>query len=104
MAWDTKGLLASPASGAVLADTGRLPPGHYTVALLVWTETGTDLVLQLRNEANSVNRLSQVIGVRATHLWLPIEYQIPVQTNERLRLVMRAALVGEIQASLFWSP
>mgnify|MGYP001562324525 FL=1 len=88
----------------VLADTGRLPGGHYTVALLVWTDAGTDIVLQLRNEANSVNRLSQVVGVRATHLWLPIEYQIAMQTNERLRLVMRAALVGEIQASLFWSP
>ena len=105
MAWVTEGILSNPGVGALLADSGRMFGGRYRIMVVAWADAGVDIVLQQRDPANAISALSQVLSLRGLELYLDLRaFPIPVPPGERLRLVTRSSLVGQVQASLFWEP
>jgi hypothetical protein len=101
--WFDGAILTNPGDGTVLATTGAIdPPGEY-----LWSVTGTCSVAwvydaQYRNAADAVTLHSQRRRIAAG----PEDWVFPnkisnVLLNERLRLVLVGAIVGEVQMSIF---
>lgn len=89
----TAGVQVAPAAGFVMADTGPLPEGAYTVTLVM---TGTQQLrygFQWRDAANAVNLWSQEFRIEnATQLTLQFLIRLNLLTaNERFRLIAVAA-------------
>jgi len=101
MAWDSAGLLSSPVSDTVLADTGALTAGALTVTLIIYAPGGGGVELQQRNPTNTTTVMAQKLniygGIPITGSIGPILFSL----NERLRIVADGDLTGDVQVSVF---
>jgi hypothetical protein len=106
----TQGEVASPVgAGALLADTGALPAGNYSIVIMVGSEGSAaavyDFRVQRRDAANAANVWSQqfmanVVGVDSYQF----QFTARLLVNERIRVITKnAATVGiSVQANI-WS-
>lgn len=97
-------ILTNPADATILADTGALSKDNYLFGFIIETSLAGEIVdIQHRNAANSAN--IDFIRIRISNAWT--EYpifpsKIPIALNERIRIVQSGAIVGEVQASIFY--
>lgn len=97
----TQGQLTNPAANALVADTGPQTANGANVQIVVTSTVAARFVIEWRNAANTANLWSQVIAVPANvtqQIELPVG--IPFNTNERLRIIMFAAISGFAQGSI----
>lgn len=102
----TAGVQVAPPVNTVLADTGPLPVGAYTLQILMYcTEDGNDLLFQWRDAPNAANLFQQEIRFGANSmLTFFFQTRLEIKTvNERFRVLNRVVGgVGErFQASIF---
>lgn len=102
MAWHTEGLLTDPALGAVLADTGRFTQGRIIYpCLILASSVGFQALLQRRNTSNDATVSDNLLPVTLSIVIVPSFGPIHIKPGERLRIVTRAAVVGDVQCSIF---
>jgi hypothetical protein len=101
----TNDQLLNPASGDVLADSDARPAGATLGSLVVASDVATSVRLEWRDAANATTLRSQVVFVAANTAQSvtipPGAGNLSLNAGERLRLVMAAAAVGNVQGSLF---
>ena len=79
--------VAAPAN-TVLADTGQLPPGAYSLQFVWFTRELQTILFQWRNAANAANLFEQLFGVTLEKNWLRWESRFLVENaNERFRIL-----------------
>ena len=86
----SNGIITAPAAGVVLADTGQLPVGAYSVQMLYFLELGSMIIeFQWRDAANAANliahRFTSVVGT-TTNVDFSTRLDV-VNPNERFRVV-----------------
>ncbi len=95
------GQLNAPAANTVMADTGQLPIGAYTVIMTVVGAVVDFWEFQWRNAANAANLVIHAFAVPQDTPFT-FEVRLDIQTpNERFRVVKPGAGVGLYQATLF---
>ena len=102
MEWVDGALFVNPPANQVLADTGPVRKGVHRVMLFIWASTGFEAIFERRDAANAMTVKAQVLGVVLTNLPFAPTVSIETEANERLRLITRAAVVGEVEASIFY--
>lgn len=101
--WYTNGLVSNPAAGTVLADTGAVSEDSEYHAYIVGSSTANARVrIEHRNPDNTANSQSPIVLHVGANT--PIELFVPVRLvkGERLRVVMDAALTGDVVFSVLW--
>ncbi len=96
----TQGVLTNPTVGTVLADTGQAPAkGEYIVYVVAWASAAAQMTLQHRNADNTADVAAVAFGVPAGGT---VSFSLPFSlgVNERVRVVMRAALTGSAAAAV----
>ena len=101
----TNGVVVDPNIGDLLADTGPLPAGAYSIQIFVSTTETNAIDFQWRNAGNSANLFSQRIQIEPTqgeNVQLLVRI-LTANDDERFRLVtVRAAAVAEeYQGTIF---
>ena len=96
-------ILNNPGGGTLLVDTGALAAGNYLVGFILSHTAATLVDVQHRDSTNTNNienpiRLVYGGGDTEYPMW---PSKITIALNQRLRVVMAQALVGDIQASVF---
>lgn len=87
----TNGVLVNPAAGAVLADTGPLLAGAYTLQVFVAGPINQDYDLEWRDVPNAANLVSQRWTILArTNIETTVRFQID-NDNERFRVIIVGA-------------
>jgi hypothetical protein len=102
----TAGVLTTPVSGTVLADTGALAAGNYLVLVemgITYAASGIDFQIQRRDAANAASIWSQMFGVLPSggcrESWLTY---VTLSENERVRCIVATALAsGAVQANVW---
>jgi hypothetical protein len=94
----TEGEKVDPASGTPLADTGQLAAGKYEIRALLGANTQTVLDLEHRNATNTGNVILHRVYVGPNSGMYVFTMELAL--NERVRVVMGAALTGHATASL----
>lgn len=93
----------NPGSGAVVADTGAIAKiGSYQAYIITGASAAAEFRAEKRDAANGAT-VTQTIFYRAAND--TAEYMIPFRVdnaNERLRVVMNAALTGRSTTSIHW--
>ena len=94
----TTGVQTAPAAGTVLADTGPLLIGPYSVLIVFDSEETNNFEFQWRNAANAVNLWTQTfrtptLGQGQGFAVIPIRFQIE-NDNERFRVLNQ--LIGGV--------
>lgn len=97
---DSVGETTNPGSGAIMADTAALPGGIYQVIAISSATATAEFSLQRRNAANSAT-------IGDVHIWyvpanntVALPFIVDVEKDERIRIVMNAALTGDAVASV----
>ena len=90
------GLLTAPGAGTVMADTGPLPIGAYSLEIWMQAQTFNTFDLQWRNALNTANLVIHRFPVIASeNEFVSIRFDVQ-NDNERFRLVLTiAGGVGE---------
>jgi hypothetical protein len=110
---NSAGLLAAPAAGTILADTGAEPAGNYATFIMYSIDgvgtAATTIIIARRNAANNADIWAQIIGLGSgadSTSVVPVQMRIALLLNERLVIRMGAAALagGSIQASIFIQP
>ena len=86
----TTGLQIAPAAGTVLADTGQLPVGAYSVQVVMTASDGAEFEFQWRNAGNTANLWTQLLRLHITSgvAWANVELRLLIaNANERFRLL-----------------
>lgn len=101
------GELVAQAAATVMADTGAMPAGNYTlfINLGVSGAGGMDINIVRRNAANTADIWSIYLGLpNVYNTQIPI--RVTLNLNERIRIVNQAAVPGGVrnQASIWISP
>lgn len=102
--WFTAGEQVAPGAGTVLADTGQLPVGSYTVKMMVYCQEPAEWHFQWRNAANSADLRSQIYRTASDFVVVVDNFRLSIETaNERFRVVnLIAGGAGlKYQASIF---
>lgn len=100
MPWTAGLTILNPVADQVLADTGALTAGLYRISVIVWSDTGLEVIFQQRDSANAITQKSQIIPVTMPLPPLPWP-SIPVKGSERFRVLARAAVTtGSVQISI----
>ena len=103
----TAGITTGPAAGTVLADTGPLPLGPYSVLIIFDSEETNNFEFQWRNAGNTANLVAQTfrtptLGQGQGFAVIPIRLNIE-NNDERFRVVN--LLIGgaglDYQATIF---
>jgi hypothetical protein len=104
MAWLSSGRIANPAIDQVILDTGPLPAGAYWFTAQGSGSVAAAMEVQLRDAANATTVKSQIIANPAFGTSPPFEvperFQFNVNVNERIRVIMVAAVTGSVSVSL----
>lgn len=88
----TAGVQTNPASGFILADTGPLLIGLYSIQVVLVALEVNEFVFEFRNAANAANLWTQLIGNDADRVTLIFTTRLEVQNdNERFRFLTNAA-------------
>jgi hypothetical protein len=102
MAWVTAGILNNPAANTILADTGALASaGSATIQVILGADIAAVATLEHRNAANSANINAQVIATGANQAFIAEFPNLSWAVNERFRVRLNNAIVGNAQASIF---
>lgn len=86
----TLGDVAAPAAGALLADTGALEAGVYSVFVHVGcqnTANSGDFIIQRRNAANAANLWQIRSGLKVADSETSFQFTCRLEVNERIRVV-----------------
>jgi len=91
----TNGILTAPAINTILADTGPLPIGPYSVQFTLFAEQEIAMVFEWRDAANAVNLWTQRFGLFTSGVRLP-NYDFMTRltianAGERFRILMDSA-------------
>ncbi len=86
----TTGVQIAPAAGFVLADTGPLPPGTYSLQVFMTITESNDLQFQWRDAANGANLFEQEIRLNDRFIEFVIRMEITT-ADERFRVLNRVA-------------
>ncbi len=87
----TAGVQTNPASGFILADTGPLLVGLYSIQVVMVALELNQFVFQYRNAANSANLWTTLIGNQADRVTQFFTTRIQVENeNERFRFLTNA--------------
>jgi len=102
-AWTGAGIQTNPAINTILADTGALgaagDDGHeYDFLVVISSSAAADVSIEHRNAANTANVETATHVVPAS--LVAIFVQARMARNERLRVIMAAALTGRISATI----
>lgn len=100
-AWSSNGPLVNPTSGTVMADTGPLAIGAYSVLVLASASVVSAMDIQVRDSTNTITVNSQQLRLSLAVSQQIGEILIFVNDNERIRVVMAGTIVGTAQASVF---
>ena len=106
---NSAGQVTNPAASAVLADTGALAVGNYSIIILYGQEqssAASSIVVQHRDAANATSIWSQMFSVGTRQL-APIGLRDSFAAGERLRVIMGpngSGATDVYQVSLFWVP
>jgi len=93
----TTGPQTAPAAGTVLADTGPLPVGAYTVQFLTTAGEAQVMQMQWRNAANAANLWIMNYNVTVNLDMVVFSTRLNVENaNERFRLVNRDVATAAI--------
>lgn len=103
--WATEGMIVNPAADTLMADTGQLAAGVYDFDL--WLYNGGDAFESYhcshRNAANDANVKDHVNTLPTIGQYAgPWAKSYLIETNERFRVTNFNAVVGSVQASIFW--
>lgn len=100
MPWVTGiGVAVNPVAGTVLADTGPLHAGAYDSFPFVWCSTITTVIFEHRDAANAVTLDAQVFSQEHP---MPMMQWVQLDEGERLRVITRENVKGQIDASIFY--
>lgn len=99
---DSQGEQTNPGTSTVMADTGAITkPGFYEVLAIVNTTANAQFELQHRNSGNT-GVVSDTAGVYcAANAPAEVKGLYFINENERVRVMMNAALTGDAWATLF---
>lgn len=101
MEWIAGAVQPNPQADDILVATEEFTHGGpRLVQILVAAKMGFDAVLQHRSRGNTANERIQIIPVVLGLLITPKIGPIYCRVGERFRLVARAAVGGEVQASI----
>ena len=100
MPWRDDAIYTNPVANTVLVDTGPLPGRRTLVLVFVWADTGIEAILQLRDATNGATVASQIIPAVLGREG-GVEFTINVAQNQRFRVLTRADVTGQVQASIF---
>jgi hypothetical protein len=93
----------SPSGGDVIIDTGPIgAAGTYTVQTILNATLAADCLLQLRNAANDANINEQELSILANNATPVGPQNIFVDTNQRLRIVMKSGTLGRVSGSILY--
>ena len=97
----TAGVQVNPADGDLLADTGQLPVGAYTLFAFISGSVDHNFHFQWRDSPNTADLFTnQFFNVaRNPFVFGPIRFDV-LNANERFRIEQEGALVGSVQASI----
>ena len=101
--WTSEGWLISPAANTIVADTAPLAAGIYDFTLFLHQSvTGRYVNIDHRNAANTNNVMYQTYPALANQM-IPVNiFGYKIDANERLRLSVVLAPVGDIHGSILW--
>ena len=100
------GLIATPAAGAVLADTGQLPVGTYLVLITAGianlSATGADIIIARRNAANAADvwRQCLVLNLGVTSL-VVFQATVKILANERIRVTEQLVGSASVEVNIW---
>jgi hypothetical protein len=100
MGWFSAGPLTNPIIDTILADTGPAPANSADVDIIVASTVAAVVMIELRNAANTLNVSSQTIPVPLNGIVSVTLPDINWATNERLRVRLTAAVVGQVHCSI----
>jgi hypothetical protein len=103
MGWFSAGPLTNPAIDTILADTGAAPANSATVIVVVASTVACVAMIEKRNALNTANVSSQVVPVPLNGIVSVKLPDINWVDNERLRVRLTAAVVGQVQCSILSS-
>ena len=101
--WFTAGVLVAPVANTVLADTGPLPVGQYSVQVFIWALEANRHEFQWRDAPNTATlrsqRLQSLVGGEIIQLSTRLNIQ---NANERFRIlnIGNAGVGIEYQSSI----
>ena len=98
----TEGPLTDPVANAVLAQTGSLPGAAYRVGGFVYGQAPFFAILQQRRAGTTV--WGQILPVTTAFVSFALPLPLHLTPGDSVRLVVRDAVVGEVQGSLFVYP
>ena len=93
-----------PAANTVLVDSGPLGAGYYTIDWIGTCEPPHLMLLQHRNAQHTDNQYQQMLVIGNTHEHFPVPLTLAM--NERIRLLARGNITGDVQVTLIvtrWS-
>lgn len=93
--WFTAGPQVAPAAGFVMADTGPLPVGDYTVKVIVGSGDVANQALEWRDVPNAATLRRQALNTTPTDRSLDLTVRLRIENaGERFRVVMVLAGVA----------
>lgn len=97
--------VTSPGAGDVIVDTDAMAsPANYFVSALVNASLAASFLFQHRNAANNASINEQEFNILANNAVAIPEFRVFLNTDERIRIVMRSALaLGRVSCSLFFA-
>jgi hypothetical protein len=99
--WTIGSVLTNPADGAVIVDSGPLAGSNYLFSISGASSIDWVYDVQLRDATNANTLFSQRRRCKAGNEDFIFPNKLPMSTNQRLRLVLVGAIVGELQMSIF---
>jgi hypothetical protein len=102
MAWLSSGRIVNPILDQVLLDTGALTPAPRNFQVMIASTVNAAIELQWRDAANTATLKSQFITVPAFGFVQtePFLRDIEMLLNERIRILIAAAVTGSVSVSL----
>jgi len=101
--WVTEGIKTDPDANVVLADTLPLSGGERIFLIVIWDDlAGFESVLQWRDADNLNNKKSQVLSIPVS-LSSKLIVRFKPLLNERVRVINKTAITGNVQVSIFYS-
>lgn len=96
----TEGEKVNPLDGAVLADSGALSAGDWSVEIYASTGVAARIQLQHRNDANNQTLFQHAFAFGATTVPWHTKMKISAAEGERVRVVLDGLVIGRVQVTL----
>lgn len=101
--WTAGAIQTNPADNTIFVDTGAITPGgEYIFAVYAAGSVACVYDVQHRDAANASTLQSQRSRPAAGNDYFIFPNKITILNNERVRCSLVGAIVGELQASIFF--